>query len=159
VRVAVGAHRFGCDRRGGGIRAQEGAEGAVHRSGFRGADGQAAGIDALAGERRGERRSGGLELVGQGAEHGQEFGCVRELSLPDIRSGATAAAFQPRAAACVEQRDKRCDAGEGATSPGVALVDRDGLGVGEPAPLRVRACESRSGAAWGGSWPHVARKR
>jgi hypothetical protein len=80
-RVAVGTHGLRREVGRRRIRAEERAEWPVHRGigaprfggalaggDFRGADGQAAGVDELAGERRGERRNGGLELVGHGAE-------------------------------------------------------------------------------------------
>jgi hypothetical protein len=88
----------------------------------------------------------------------QRYPCPR-ISFPDVRSGATAAAFHRARSVCPATRQARRCRGEGATSRGVALVDRDGLAPANRLRCGSVAGESPRGAGWGGSCPHVAPKR
>ncbi len=90
-RVAVGPHGLRSEVGRRRVGAEDRAEGSVNRGvgaprfgralaggDLGGARGEPSRIDELAGERRGERQSARLELMGHGAEHGQGFGRVRE---------------------------------------------------------------------------------
>jgi hypothetical protein len=100
-RVAVGAHGLRRDVTRAGVGSEERAERSVHRGvgaprlrralaggDFCGASGEPAGVDELAGDRGGELWTGELELVSHAGQHGQDFGRVRELSLPDASERA-----------------------------------------------------------------------